>query len=404
MRGFLTDLVEAAFRGPIDASVRKLYVDAQVDASEDDAEAIRRALLITLKSPRFLYPLLDRDRSASQRAANRLALTLYDSLPCDRWLIEAVSSDDLQTEEQIRVAARRMLDDYRARGKTREMLYAWLDMEHVDEISKDPRAFPGFDAQLVGDLRGSLDTFLEDIVWSQKSDFRELLRADWTYTNQRLHNYYGATWQPVADAPGLRRSVVSSDRPGLLAHPYLMSRLAYADSTSPIHRGVFLIRYMLGRTLLPPQEAFTPLSPDLHPDLTTRERIALQTSPESCQTCHVKINALGFTLENFDAVGRYRVKEKGREVDTNGAYTTRGGQDTRIDGPQALSEFLATSDDAHRAFVDRAFKHFVKQPAAAYGADQLDKLTESFRKSNFSIRELLVEIAVTAAKQPKETD
>ena len=90
----------------------------------------------------------------------------------------------------------------------------------------------------------------------------------------------------------------------MLTHPYLMSGLAYRDSTSPIHRGVFLMRHILGRTLRPPQEAFTPLSPDLHPDLTTRERIALQTSPDGCQTCHIKINGLGFTLENFDAVGR----------------------------------------------------------------------------------------------------
>jgi len=159
----------------------------------------------------------------------------------------------------------------------------------------------------------------------------------------------------------LQKSVGDSNRPGLLAHPYLMSRLAYADSTSPIHRGVFLIRHMLGRTLRPPQEAFTPLSPDLHPDLTTRERIALQTSPKNCQVCHAKINALGFTLENFDAIGRFRVKEDGRELDTAGVYTDRGGQEVKIDGPRALSELLATSHDAHRAFVDRAFERVGSQ-------------------------------------------
>lgn len=402
LRRFLSEIVEAAFRGPIDDSIRAVYVDAHVDAFEDDGEAIRRSILITLKSPRFLYPLLDHGRSASQRAANRLALTLHDSLPADRWLVDAARNNSLQSEDQIRSAARRMVADYRTRGKTREMLYAWLDMNHVDEISKDAEAFPGFDAQLVGDLRVSLDAFLDDVVWSEDSDFRQLLQADWTYTNGRLHDYYGAAWKPVSDGAGLQKSVSASDRSGLLAHPYLMSRLAYTDSTSPIHRGVFLIRNMFGRTLNPPQEAFTPLSPDLHPDLSTRERIALQTSPKNCQVCHVKINALGFTLENFDAVGRYRVKEKGRELDTTGSYTTRNGREAKVVGPRELSELLATSDDAHRAFVDRAFEHFVKQPVAAYGTDQLDRLTESFRKNNFSIRELLVEIAIVAAKQPDE--
>ena len=402
LRSFLAELVETAFRGPIDDPLRKLYVDDPVDASEDDAEAIRRSVLITLKSPRFLYPLLDQDRSYSQRVANRLALVLHDSLPSDPWLLQQVRNDKLQTESELRSAARRMANDFRTRGKTREMIYAWLNLSHIGEINKDAEAFPGFDAALVSDLRASFDALIDDIVWSDVSDFRQLLRADWTFTNDRLFQYYGDTWQPSAEGAGLQRSVAATDRhAGLLTHPYLMSGLAYPDSTSPIHRGVFVIRYLLGRTLRPPQEAFTPLSPDLHPDLTTRERIALQTSPESCQVCHAKINALGFTLENFDAVGRYRVKEKDREIDATGAYTTLSGQQTKIDGPLELSKFLASSDDGHRAFVERAFEHFVKQPVAAYGADTLNRLTASFRENNFNMRDLLVEIAVIAARLPE---
>ena len=202
----------------------------------------------------------------------------------------------------------------------------------------------------------------------------------------------------------MQKSVAAPDqRPGLISHPYLMSALAYPDSTSPIHRGVFVIRYMLGRTLRPPQEAFTPLSPHLHPDLTTRERIALQTSPQSCQVCHTKINALGFTLENFDGVGRYRAKEKGRAIDSTGAYVTRSGKPTKIQGPRELALFLANSDDAHRAFVDRAFEHFVKQPVAAYGDDTLNNLTSSFKSNKFNIQKLLIEIAVVSARQNEAT-
>src|SRR5690606_19368616 len=142
--------------------------------------------------------------------------------------------------------------------------------------------------------------------------------------------------------------------------------LAYSDTTSPIHRGVFLVRYMLGRTLRPPNEAFTPLSPALHPDLTTRERVELQTSPESCQICHTRINQLGFTLESFDAVGRFRQQEgEDKPVDPSGSYTDRNFQTTTFTGPADLAQYLAGSDDAHRAFVNRVFQHFVKQPIAA---------------------------------------
>ncbi|MBM81861.1 MAG: hypothetical protein CMJ78_14900 [Planctomycetaceae bacterium] len=402
LRRFLEEITVTAFRGPIDDVMRNLYVNGPIQACEDDADAIKRSVLMTLKSPRFLYPLLDHDRSPSQKVANRLALTLYDSLPAQQWLRGQARENHFDRESRIRVAATRMVADYRTRGKTREMLYAWLNLSHFDEITKDAERFPDFDKQLVGDMRASLDAFLDDVVWSDASDFRQLMTADWAYTNERLQKFYGAAWKPIDSTQGLQKTGKLPHRRGLLAHPYLMTGLAYADSTSPIHRGVFVIRYLLGRTLRPPQEAFTPLSPKLHPDLTTRERISLQTSPKSCQVCHTKINALGFTLENFDAVGRYRVKEKGRAVNTLGGYTDRSGKRTKIEGPDALSSYLATSDDAHRAFVERAFQHFVKQPPSAYGSDTLDKLIKKFKDQQFNIRNLIVDIAVVAASGPIE--
>jgi hypothetical protein len=177
----------------------------------------------------------------------------------------------------------------------------------------------------------------------------------------------------------------------------MMSRLAYHDATSPIHRGVFLVRYVLGRTIQPPQDAFSPLSPDLHPDLTTRQRVELQTSPESCQACHSRINGLGFALENWDAVGRFREFERGQAVDAAGNYVNRDGIEVQFSGSAELAEYLKTSPDAHRSFVRRAFQHFVQQPPAAYGGETLDQLTEFFKNNDFNIQKLLVEIAVTAA-------
>ena len=403
LRKFLNEFVLVAFRGPVDETSRQLYIDGPIAACESDADAIKRSVLMALKSPRFLYPQLDMDRSVSQRAANRLTLTLFDSLPSDSWLIQQVGKDHFKHDNirgsisRIRTAASRMVSDYRTRGKTREMLYAWLNMSHFDDINKDAKRFPNFDAELVSDLRASLDVFLDEVVWSEKSDFRELVNANWAFTNDRIQRFYGDQWKPDSNGTGFRKTAAGSHHTGLLAHPYLMSGLAYPDSTSPIHRGVFVIRYMLGRTLRPPQEAFTPLSPELHPDLTTRERISLQTSPNSCQVCHVKINALGFTLENFDAVGRYRVTERDKPIDTEGGYTDRSGKRTKINGPQALSSFLASSDDAHRAFVERAFQHFVKQPPAAYGPNTLPDLIKRFKEQQFNIRELLIDIAVVAA-------
>lgn len=399
LKAFLGEVLEVAFRGPLDDSLTQMYIDRQLERAEDDSEAIKRVLLLSLKSPRLLYPLADGERSFSQRSANRLALTLYDSLPSDKWLIQLVDEDKLSSEEQVRGAAKRMLNDDRVHAKMRECLYEWLNLKHLNEVTKDQEAFAGFDKDLFCDLRDSLNAFLDEVVWGESSDFRQFFTADWAFTTPRIAEYYGDAWKPVGESqsPLSRTSANSQLRHGLVTHPFLMSGLAYHDSTSPIHRGVFLIRYMLGRTLRPPNEAFTPLSPDLHPDLTTRERVALQTSPESCQVCHSKINGLGFALENFDAVGRYREMERSKPIDSSGAYQARDEQEIRFRNSAELAEYLASSPDAHRAFVSRVFQHFVKQPAAAYGSAKLDELTSQFVRSGYNVRDLLVEVAVVAA-------
>lgn len=399
LRRFLSELVSTAFRGSLTDELRSLYVDQQIDSTPDDFEAIKRVSLISLKSPYFLYPALDRNTTESQRVANRLALTLYDSMPNENWLWSEIKQNKLKSESQIRNAAKRMIDDYRVEAKAREMMHGWLNIGQTAEITKDQKMFPNFDAQLVADLQSSLDAFVDDILWSKSSDYRQLFKSDWTFTNGRLAAFYGDAWKPEGNSGiEITKSVRDSSHfGGVLTHPYVMSRMAYHNTTSPIHRGVFLIRYVLGRTLRPPNEAFTPLSPDLHPELTTRERVALQTSSDNCQSCHIKINGLGFALENWDAVGRFRSEEKSKAVDPQGSYTARSGQEVSFNGSNELADFLATSDDAQRAFISRAFQHFVKQPPAAYGIETLDRLTEKFIKNDFSIRELLVEIAVVAA-------
>src|SRR5690606_180865 len=153
----------------------------------------------------------------------------------------------------------------------------------------------------------------------------------------------------------------------------VMTHFATNSESSPIHRGVFLARTVLGQALKPPPEAVAPLAPDLHPDLTTRERVALQTQPSSCMTCHATINPLGFTLERFDAVGKYRDQDANKPVDDSGEYVTVKGEAVTLPGARPLAEFLVASDEVHRALVENLFHFLVQQSATPYGADTIDK-------------------------------
>jgi hypothetical protein len=179
-----------------------------------------------------------------------------------------------------------------------------------------------------------------------------------------------------------------------------MATFAYTAASSPIHRGVFLARSVLGRSLLPPPEAFTPLPAELHPKLSTRERVDLQTRPQACQTCHGMINPLGYTLENFDAIGRFRDKEKDRPVNAMGSYLTRKGEAVKFTGVRDLAAFLAASDEVQEAFVEQLFHYFVKQPIRAYDPNKVSELRRFFVDNGCNVRKLMVEIAAESALLP----
>jgi hypothetical protein len=271
-------------------------------------------------------------------------------------------------------------------------------MDRFHEITKDAEDYPGFDAAIVSDLRTSLELSLDEAVWSGSSDFRRLLTSDEIYLNGRLAAFYKAELPADADPKNFQKVRFEPEkRAGILSHPYLMSAFAYYEASSPIHRGVFLSRSVLGRFIKPPPDAFSPLSPDLHPDLTTRERTALQTKAETCMACHSMINALGFTLENFDAVGRYRDKERSKPVDASGSYRTPGGQTTTFTGARELAAFLAASPDVHSAFVEQSFGYFLKHPIQAYDLELYTDLNRRFTEQGFSVQKLLVNTVTESA-------
>jgi len=393
---FCRTFAERAFRRPLTPEQQALYIDRQFDDAPDSTTAVRRIILLVLKSPRFLFREPDGGNDPWNTAA-RLSFSLYDSIP-DQALREAAAKGQLQTPDQIRRQAERMVSSSRTQAKVLDFLHHWLKVDHIHDLSKDQELFPGFDPALLGDLRTSLDLSLADVIRSDGADFRQLLLTDSMYLNGRLAAFYGADLP--ADAPFQQVAFEADRRSGVLSHPFLMSGFAYHSTSSPIHRGVFIARSILGRRLKPPAEAVTPLAPELHPDLTTRDRIQLQTSPASCITCHAMINPLGFPLEHFDAAGRFRTEERGRPVNATGSYRTQTGDQATFTGVRQMAEFLAASEETHAAFVEQLFQHTVKQPIRAFGADTQSRLTTSFAAAGFNINRLLVDIVTTAASIP----
>ena len=421
-RAFCLTFAERAFRRPLSGEQRAL-IEAQFGGTGDGGrtweEAVKRSVLLTLKSPWFLYPNLHAAIAAAggeapddYDVAAELALTLWDGLP-DRPLLDAAARGELSDAGRVRAQADRMARDPRATVKLAEFFADWLIPEGAAEMAKDETLYPGFDAAAAGDLRTSLDLTIGEVLSGAAADFRALWDADGLYLNARLAALYADDLADPSAAPAdgtfAKLAVKPGRRAGLLTHPLLMAGYAHHRVTSPIHRGVFVARKLLGRSLKPPKEAFTLLPEDFGGNLTTRERIAHQTGDAACSACHNTINPLGFSLEQYDAIGRFRTEErlsKGgapaavRPVDASATYETADGRTVEFNGAADLARFIAEDPDAHAAFVERLFHHAVKQPAAAYGADTRDRLAEAFTQSGYDVRAAFAAAAATAALGP----
>ncbi len=396
LHAFAVEFAGRAFRRPLTPELRAALIDPQFTPGTAPEVAIRRAVLVVLTSPRFLYPDLHPDADPHS-IAGRLALALWDSLP-DAALREAADRGELADPDTVRTHARRLVADPRARAKLRRFFDHWLALEEGEDVSKDAKAYPDFDEQVLADFRHSLERFVEEVVWSGSSDYRQLLLADHLYLNPRLARFFGKEAPEGDDFVPVRFD--PAERAGILTHPYLLSALSYHRSTSPIHRGVFLTRNVLGRFLKPPPMAIEFMDDRFDPSLTMREKVSELTGKPACMSCHATINPLGFSLEHYDAVGRYRTEDNAKPVDAEADYLTEDGRMIRLRGPRDLAEHAATSVEARRGFVRQLFQQTLKQAPAAYGSDTLERLDTAFVADGHHIRNLLVEIALTASLHP----
>ena len=394
LKQFARRFAETAFRRPLSEEDFRRVIERQFESAKSPEMAVKRCVLFALKSPHFLYPELPDSKQPDDFAvASRLAMSLWDSIP-DPKLLQAAAEGKLRTREEIAAQAARMLDDPRTKAKLRGFFHYWLELERAESISKDAKAFPNFDEKVLADLRTSLELFLDQIVWSEKSDYRELLQANYLLLNERLGKLYGKS----VSGDGFQRVEFDpKQRAGVVTHPYLLAAFAYSKQTSPVHRGVFLTRTIVGMTLKPPPMAIAFEDAKFDAHLTMREKITEMTKNTNCMGCHATINPLGFSLENYDAIGRWRTKENDKPINAVSSFATDEGETIRLTGARDLVKFAAENPGGHRAFIHHLFHHTVKQNVNVYGPDTLENLRQSFSASGFSVRKLLAGIAVISA-------
>jgi hypothetical protein len=394
---FGVEFTARAFRRPLSEQERIRIVDRRFDEAKTLEAALKRLVLHVLTSPEFLYPNLPQENQQNHdqwAVASKLALVLWDSVP-DTRIRNLAGEGKLKN---IRAEAERMLQDPRAKAKMHGFFEHWLELSRAEELAKDKAIFPEFNQEMFADLRTSLWLFLDDVVWSEGSSYQQLLTADYLFLNSRLAKLYGPDKATIEGSGFQRVSFDPNRRSGIVTHPFLLTSFAYHNNTSPIHRGVFLTRNIVGLTLGSPPEANLFEESNFDPKATMREKVTELTRSKACMACHTTINPLGFSLEHYDGIGRWRAKDQGKPIDPSGELKTDDGETLKLSGARDVATFAANRPSAHEAFVEHLFHHMVKQPAVAYGARTLERLREEFEKSGFNIQHLMVEIAVTAAE------
>lgn len=397
---FAEAFVERAFRRPLSEEEKERFVRVYFKEKPSPEQAVKCLVLRTLASPRFLYPEIgSAPKPDHWTVASRLALFLWDSVPNEA-LLARVRKGDLDKPAKLEETVDEAVWNWRTRAKMRGFYHHWLEMERADELVKDKGTFPGFDPAVAADLRTSLYAFLDEATWSGKADYREILLSTEYPLNERLGKLYGA------DVKGGFQSVRldGGNRAGLLTHPFVLSYLAYHNNTSPIHRGVFLTRRILGMPLKSPPMANEFKDSKFDPGLTMREKVISMTKSRECMGCHVTINPLGFSLEHFDGIGRWREQDRGKPIHSTSSFHTEEGATLTLTSARDVAELAAGSPSAHRAFIENLFHHLVKQPVRAYGEEEMETLRKSFEKSGCRIPDLIRQIALTTVQHVAEQE
>ena len=406
---FCQRFVQYALVKPLDENEQEFFVDQHFRDEAPLTEQVKRVVWLTLKSPRFLYPTLQPRPDDFQIAAT-MAQLMWDSIP-DPELFDAAVQGRLQDGEHREQQLWRMAANPRFQWKFRQMLEQWLELDKAINLEKDNQRFPDFDPLLQQDLRRSLELFLDHVARQEGIKYKDLFETQQVFANQRLANFYGWDWPSNDDTdtnPIEHRmlTVEGQASSGLLTHPYLMARLAHYQESSPIHRGVFVARKLFGRMLKQPTENFEPFSEELHPDLTNRQRVELQTGDAVCMGCHRIINPLGFSLEHFDAVGRYRTHYQQTTgqypIDATSNYIASSGESVLLSGESDLKSLLIDDAAAKKFFIQQMFNYQVRQPIEAFGngtttrgtnEDALETIYRNAGAENLNLKMMLVEIA-----------
>jgi hypothetical protein len=398
-RRILANLTRRAFRRPVtEADVAPLlaFYERGRQAGDFD-DGIQRAIEAMLVAPDFLLRVETDPRNAAPGAvyrlndielASRLSFFLWSSIPDDE-LLALAEQGKLKDAVVLQRQARRLLDDPRSQAFVSNFGGQWLHLRNLETITPDPEVYPGFDESLRQAFRRETELFFDSVLRENRSAL-ELLDADYTFLNQRLAEHYGIRG---VYGPQFRRVALSGEaranRSGLLGQGSILTVTSYPNRTSVVQRGKWILENLLGAPPPPPP----PDVPDLKPKgqdgrlLSMREQLDLHRANAVCASCHARMDPIGFALENYDGIGKWRTKEAGLPIDAAGKLPNG----TKFSGPAELKKILLTAhrDEFVTTVTEKLLTYALGRGLETYDAPAVRAIMREAAKDNYRLPALI---------------
>ena len=405
----LSSLARRAYRRPVSESdiqeLVEFYNQGRLDGGFE--VGIQFALERVLVSPDFLFRIEQDPADAQPGAmysisgielASRMSFFLWSSPPDDELLILAergVLREPGMLEQQVQ----RMMADPRADAFIKNFVGQWLYLRNLEDFYPDPAAFPEFDENLRTALQRETELFIDDQIRSDAS-LLDLLSADYTFVNERLARHYG-----IPGVYGSRYRKVTVDgnqRGGLLGHGGLMMVTSYPNRTSPVLRGKFVLENLLGG---PPPEP-PPNVPALETSsdgkvLTMREAMVMHRENPACRVCHAAMDPIGFSLENYDVVGKWRREFAGQPIDASGLLP----DGNTFDGPGGLRGLLLERpDDLVGTITEKLMRFALGRSLEYYDMPEVRAIVRAASEDDYRWSSIILGVIESTPFQMRRTE
>ncbi len=346
-RQILSSLARRAYRRPVTAidlaPLLKLFSDGRADGKTFDS-GIELALTGILVSPDFLFRTEQTPpgiiaKVSDLELASRLSFFLWSSIP-DEELLHAAETGKLSDPAVLEAQVRRMLSDPKSQAFEDNFAGQWLHLRNVPGWKPDPDKYAQFDESLRNAFERESDLFFSNIMREDRSVL-EFIDADYTFLNDRLARHYGV---PGVKGSYFRRVdlTASEHRGGVLSQGAVLLVTSYPTRTSPVLRGKWILENILGTPPPPPPPNIPPLADSASNSARSlREQLEKHRADRACASCHARLDPLGFSLEQFDAIGRFRTEEDGAEIEASGALP----DGTAVNGFEGLKKVVLDRRD-----------------------------------------------------------